>query len=156
MICYNPHIFSHYEDFKRKVVALNIYDPDVLHDSFLSMINDDDITWKTFIKTYKNKYSKRINDAMQYVSPDPLFWELLPENETEDETNPIISSEKLDRELRTLLNKADYQMINMRYKLSMSIQEIAMYLGKGVKTITEHLHNIMTRIINHFNHQFAL
>lgn len=157
MICNSSEISIHYEDYKRRIVALNIYNPDVLHDSFLSMCNDDVIHWKDFIKTYKKHYSRSINDAMQYVSPDPLFWELLPDCEPQEQKiEPIITSEKLDRELRLLLSKADYQLVNMRYKLSMSLQEIAMYLGKGIKAIADSLQKVMERIINHFNPQTAV
>lgn len=135
---------DHYEQFKRRIEAINIFDPDVLHDTFMEVSRDVAPNWEKFVGTYKRRYRSETCEAIRSVHPDPYFWDLLEEQETEQETT--IEPGMLDRELQSLLNRADYDLIKMRFNLELSLHEIAMYTGQAVRAITEALGKILARI----------
>lgn len=147
----NEWLANNYETYKSKVVAMNIYDPDSFHDTFIDVSGKESQTWDVFITSYKKQYSRHINEAMKYITPSPVFWQLLPMIENEPDNGLEIHPRKLELQLRFILNKADFRLIQYRYFMDMTLQEVADYIGMSIKKINESLTRILKQIREYFN-----
>lgn len=148
-------IASCYDRLRQRVMMTCYFDEDVFQDAYLALRDTGAQAARIeaeFIKLYRTLLSRDFSGQMRYTHPDPLFFTLLSsdsdtqEDSPEDEPDPLRQAHKVDSVCRALLSAEDYTLYNLRYKIGLTLREIAAYTGRTAKTILSKLNDITARI----------
>lgn len=144
-------IADNYELYRQRVIASRNFDPDAFHDALLILATQEAQTWDSFADQYRQNIRRTTSEQMRFVYPEPVFWDHREAEESEPEDEPPISLRNIQREVKLILSKADYQIFKLKYELEMPLREIAMYTEQTLKEVAAAIQRIITRIKNYFN-----
>lgn len=100
------------------------------------------------MELYRALLSQDYDRQMRYMHPDPIFFTLLSaDGEQADETPALdIEEAQVETICRSLLSSEDYTLYSLRYKVGLTLREIAAYTARSTKTIMYKLNNIVARL----------
>lgn len=145
-------IASCYNNLKQRVMMTNYFDEDVFQDTYLALreIGVKSVNKESeFIRLYRTLLTRDFRLDMRYSHPDPVFFNLLSEEAdtgAENKPDPIQQAQQVDRTCKAILNDEDYNLYKLRYKIGLTLREIALYTGRAATAIYNRLTQIIQRI----------
>lgn len=145
-----------YEPLKQRVMMTHYFDEDVFQDTYLALREIGSFSSNMeadFMKIYRRLLSREFSFDMKFSHPDPLFFNLLSEDsepQAEEANDPIRTIKQVDRTCKAILSEDDYTIYRLRYKIGMTLKEIAAYTGRAATAIYNRLNEIARRIRDYF------
>lgn len=150
---------QNYEKLRKRCISTNLFGEiynttyeDVFHDAYLIArdsvtIEEEEIFLQVFLASFKRQ-SKRIYKAEQKeIRPNDLFWAFL---KIDEELEPLeIETKLMQRErfvnqikkyAKTWFNAEDYEIFNLYFVHSFTLENVALTLGKSVSHIWGRVH----------------
>lgn len=149
-------IAKRYDALRQRVMDSCFFNEDVFQDTYLALRDLGAETGKEeaeFIRLYKVMLSRNCHDEWRNVNPDPLFFDLLSEDVPEpvvEASDPLAQAQQVERIGKAILNEEDYTLFRLRFKVGLTLHEIAAYIGRKATAVFNKLKQIAERIRAYF------
>ncbi len=138
------------------------YQQDVFHDAYLTtrqQVSEEESTFEiVFRANFKQLSKKAYRDSQKEVTPSSLFWSFLTFLDEEEETNTKDKVQALADKVKACAKKTfskdEFNLLEMYFKYSLNLQEIANMYGCGAPAIFTRLNKMKNVLFAKFEDEF--